>query len=70
MKQENHGVHPSAYATKWYITLFTSSTFTFEMQLRIWDAFLLEGRELLVVVSLAIIWGLRGMFNRSQKPSS
>lgn len=32
------------------------------MQLRIWDALLLEGRELLVVVSLAIIHGLRGIF--------
>lgn len=59
-QQDKHGIHPSSYATKWYITLFTSSTFSFEMQLRIWDAFLLEGREVLIVVSLAIIWGLRG----------
>lgn len=60
--QNHHLIHPSSYATKWYITLYTSSTFEFSTQLRIWDAYLLEGTELLVVVALAILWGLRGTF--------
>ena len=31
------------------------------MQLRIWDAYLLEGKDMLVIASLAIIWGLGGV---------
>lgn len=62
--QNHHMIHPSSYATKWYITLYTSSTFEFSAQLRIWDAFLLEGTELLVIIALAILWGLKGILFR------
>lgn len=68
--QNQHYIHPSSYATKWYITLYTSSTFEFSTQLRIWDAYLLEGSEFLVIVALAILWGLRGPSSRNGKESS
>ncbi|KAI0181409.1 TBC domain-containing protein [Hypoxylon sp. FL1284] len=35
-------IDPTAYATKWYLTLFNLST-PFAVQLRVWDAFLLLG---------------------------
>lgn len=50
---------PSAYATKWYITLF-ANVVSFRTQLRVWDIMLLEGREVLILVALSIVWSLRG----------
>lgn len=49
-----NGIVPSAYATSWYMTLF-SSTLPFSTQLRVWEAFLLDGRDVLVCVALAIL---------------
>ncbi|KAG9007843.1 hypothetical protein FRB93_007234 [Tulasnella sp. JGI-2019a] len=55
---KNHMISSTSYATKWYITLF-ANTFPFQTQLRLWDAFILEGRDAIVVIALAIIWVLR-----------
>lgn len=55
---EAEGIDSSSYATKWYITLFTN-VLPFSTQLRIWDCYLLQGQDLLVIVSIAILWSLR-----------
>jgi len=55
---KKHMISTTSYATKWYITLF-ANTVPFQTQLRIWDAFLLEGRDVMVAVAVAIIWVLR-----------
>ncbi|KDN49252.1 RabGAP/TBC [Tilletiaria anomala UBC 951] len=57
-KLDGHMITTSSYATKWYITLF-NSVVPFDTQLRIWDAFLLEGPSVLVIVALAILWAYR-----------
>ena len=57
--QKKHMISSTSYATKWYITLF-ANTFPFQTQLRLWDAFFLEGRDVMVVIALSIIWTLRG----------
>jgi hypothetical protein len=49
----------SSYATKWYITLF-ANTVPFQTQLRIWDAFFLDGLDTLIVASVGILWAHRG----------
>ncbi|WFD35108.1 hypothetical protein MCUN1_001957 [Malassezia cuniculi] len=49
-----NAIVPSAYATSWYMTLF-SSTLPFATQLRVWDAMLLDGRDVLVIVAMAIL---------------
>ena len=56
---KKHMVSTTSYATKWYITLFANSV-PFQMQLRLWDAFLLEGHDIFVVVAVAIVWVYRG----------
>ncbi|GAA5897877.1 uncharacterized protein JCM6883_000849 [Sporobolomyces salmoneus] len=48
-------ISTSAYATKWYITLFSNSV-PFATQVRLWDGLLLEGVDFLIVTALAIIW--------------
>ncbi|KAK4688988.1 hypothetical protein P7C73_g1125, partial [Tremellales sp. Uapishka_1] len=53
-------ISASSYATKWYITLFVN-TVPFKTQLRIWDAMFLEGREILVMTSVAIIWSFKDL---------
>ncbi|KAF8336365.1 rab-GTPase-TBC domain-containing protein [Cantharellus anzutake] len=55
---KNNVVSSTSYATKWYITLFTNS-FPHQMQLRIWDVFLLEGQDIIVLFGIAIIWALK-----------
>jgi Rab-GTPase-TBC domain len=57
--QQKHMISSTSYATKWYITLFANSV-PFQTQLRIWDAFLLEGRDVIIVFAVAILWSLRG----------
>jgi USP6 N-terminal-like protein len=57
--ENEHGVHISAYATKWYITLY-ANVVPFSTQLRLWDAFMLEGKDVLVVMGLAIVWAFKG----------
>ncbi len=57
-------ISTTSYATKWYITLF-ANTVTFQTQLRIWDVFLLDGRDTLVITAVAIIWFVKGTFDIS-----
>ena len=57
--QKQHMISTTSYATKWYITLFSNSV-PFQTSLRLWDAFLLEGQDLFVIVAIAIIWAYRG----------
>ncbi len=57
---KKHNVSTTSYATKWYITLFANSV-PFQTHLRLWDAFLLEGPDLFVIVAISIIWTYRGM---------
>lgn len=51
-------ISTTSYATKWYITLFSNSV-PFQTQLRLWDAFLLEGQDVFVAVAVAILWVYR-----------
>ncbi|CAO1628877.1 unnamed protein product [Parajaminaea phylloscopi] len=52
---EREGVTASAYATRWYITLFYSVV-PFETQLRLWDVIMLVGsRDILPLFGLAIL---------------
>lgn len=55
----------SSYATKWYITLFSNSI-PFETQLRVWDAWLLDGQDVITLVAVAIIWAHRGVILESR----
>ncbi|KZT73319.1 RabGAP/TBC [Daedalea quercina L-15889] len=55
---KKHMISTTSYATKWYITLFANSV-PFQTQLRLWDAFLLEGYDIFVVVAVAIVWAYR-----------
>ncbi|KAJ7755005.1 rab-GTPase-TBC domain-containing protein [Mycena maculata] len=55
---QKHNISTTSYATKWYITLFSNSV-PFQTQLRLWDAFLLEGTDLFVAVAVAIVWVYR-----------
>ena len=48
----------SSYATKWYITLF-ANTVPYQTQLRLWDAFFLDGLDALVMASVGILWAHR-----------
>ena len=57
-KQRNV-ISSSAWGTKWYITLFVN-TVPFAQQLRLWDALWLDGRDIMVLMSIAIIWAFRG----------
>lgn len=56
---KKHMISTTSYATKWYITLFANSV-PFQTQLRLWDAFLLEGYDLFVAVAVSIVWVYRG----------
>ncbi|KIL71420.1 hypothetical protein M378DRAFT_65012 [Amanita muscaria Koide BX008] len=55
---KQHMISTTSYATKWYITLFANSV-PFQMQLRIWDVFLLEGYDVFVAIAVAIVWVYR-----------
>jgi hypothetical protein len=57
---KDHMISTTAYATKWYITLFANSV-PFQTQLRLWDIFLLEGQDVFVAVAVAIVWVYRGI---------
>lgn len=56
---KKHMISTTSYATKWYITLFANSV-PFQTQLRLWDAFLLDGQDVFVAVAVAIVWTYRG----------
>nr|GAT59836.1 predicted protein [Mycena chlorophos] len=55
---QKHTISTTSYATKWYITLFSNSV-PFQTQLRLWDAFLLEGADVFIAVAVAIVWVYR-----------
>ncbi|PBL00392.1 RabGAP/TBC [Armillaria gallica] len=55
---KKHMISTTSYATKWYITLFANSV-PFQTQLRLWDAFLLEGQDLFIAVAVCIVWVYR-----------
>jgi len=55
---QKHSISTTSYATKWYITLFANSL-PFQSQLRLWDAFLLEGQDIIVVMALCIVWSTK-----------
>ncbi|CAL1694600.1 unnamed protein product [Somion occarium] len=55
---KKHMISTTSYATKWYITLFANSV-PFQTQLRLWDAFLLEGPDIFVIVAVAVVWVYR-----------
>lgn len=63
---QRHTISTTSYATKWYITLFANSV-PFQTQLRLWDAFLLEGPDLFVAVAVAIVWVYRGLSQGSSR---
>lgn len=55
---KKHMISTTSYATKWYITLFANSV-PFQTQLRLWDVFLLEGRDVFILVAISIVWALK-----------
>ncbi|KAF9072722.1 rab-GTPase-TBC domain-containing protein [Rhodocollybia butyracea] len=55
---QTHMISTTSYATKWYITLFSNSV-PFQTQLRLWDAFLLDGEDVFIAVAVAIVWVFR-----------
>lgn len=57
---QKHMISTTSYATKWYITLFSNSV-PFQTQLRLWDAFLLDGYDVFVAMAVAIVWAYRGV---------
>jgi len=56
---KQHMVSTTSYATKWYITLFSNSV-PFQTQLRLWDAFWLEGLDVFVAVAVGVLWAYKG----------
>ena len=52
-------ISSSAWGTKWYITLFVN-TVPFSQQLRLWDALWLDGRDVIIITAIAILWSFRG----------
>jgi hypothetical protein len=61
---KKHMISTTSYATKWYITLFANSV-PFQTQLRLWDAFLLDGPDVFVGVAVAIVWTYRDQLTSS-----
>ncbi|KAG9049698.1 hypothetical protein FS842_011489 [Serendipita sp. 407] len=48
-------ISTTAYAVKWYITLF-ANTLSYQTQLRLWDVYFLEGKDVLVLMAISILW--------------
>ncbi|KAF5368385.1 hypothetical protein D9758_002439 [Tetrapyrgos nigripes] len=61
---KDQGISTTSYATKWYITLFANSV-PFQTQLRIWDVFFAEGRDVFIVFSVGIVWMFRDQITSS-----
>lgn len=53
-------ISSTAWGTKIYITLFVN-TVPFNVQLRLWDAFFLDGYDVMIVAVLALLWAFRPM---------
>ena len=49
----NHGIVPSVYASQWFMTLF-AVCFPFEVLVRIWDIYFVEGKKIVYRVALGI----------------
>ena len=57
--QQRNMISSSAWGTKWYITLFVN-TVPFSQQLRLWDVLWYDGRDVMVMTSIAILWAFKG----------
>ncbi|WWC63189.1 uncharacterized protein I303_105789 [Kwoniella dejecticola CBS 10117] len=55
-------ISSSSWGTKWYITLFVN-TVPFSQQLRLWDALWLDGRDVMIITSLAILWAFKDILS-------
>lgn len=51
---KNKEIYPSMYASQWFITIFAVN-FKFEILVRIFDVFLLEGEKIFYRIALAIL---------------
>jgi hypothetical protein len=51
---KKHNVYPSMYACQWFISVF-SVNFKFDILVRIFDVFLLEGEKILYRFALAVL---------------
>ena len=51
-KQRELGIMPTAYGTRWYLTVFNYSI-PFQAQLRVWDVFMLLGDPVLSSAAVA-----------------
>lgn len=51
---ERESVHITMYATQWLLTMYSSS-FPFDLVLRVWDCFLFEGWKIAYRVMLALL---------------
>ncbi|WVR07432.1 hypothetical protein IAU60_004473 [Kwoniella sp. DSM 27419] len=55
-------ISSSSWGTKWYITLFVN-TVPFSQQLRLWDALWLDGQDVMIVTSIAILWSFKDLLS-------
>ncbi|WRT68299.1 uncharacterized protein IL334_005275 [Kwoniella shivajii] len=53
-------ISSSSWGTKWYITLFVN-TVPFSQQLRLWDALWLDGPDVMIITSIAILWAFKDL---------
>ncbi|CAE6374316.1 unnamed protein product [Rhizoctonia solani] len=60
-----HMISSTSFVTKWYITLF-ANTVPYQTQLRLWDVLLLEGRDVLVIAAVAILWVIKDHISAPQ----
>ncbi|KAI9499356.1 rab-GTPase-TBC domain-containing protein [Zychaea mexicana] len=51
----NVGLSSDAYATRWYITLFTGGVVSYQTLLRIWDVYFLVGFDIFYFVAIALL---------------
>jgi len=49
-----NSIRPSMYASQWFLTLFALN-FSFDVLMRIWDVYLLEGEKMIYRVAIAIL---------------
>jgi hypothetical protein len=61
---ERENIQVTMYATQWLLTQYTSS-FDFDLVMRVWDAFLGEGWKIIYRVMLALLYQWQGQLLRS-----
>jgi len=49
----NTKFEPTMYGSQWFMTIFAVG-FPFELTVRVWDIFMVEGRKILFRIALAI----------------